>query len=397
MFMTSFRLSRKEGMSFDDAVEQAVKDTHDSLGNFKESNRGRIMRGSLGRVLLQFKSYPAFITTYFTRNAYRMMAGMDSAAKKEAAIQFFGSIFMSGLVAGYVGIPGISAAMGAVQGIINQMRDEEDDDPLEERDLETWFRNVYVPNMFGEAQIGGYKISELLDAGVLDTLTGYNMSNSLSMNNMWFPDQKEQATEVATVQQYALSMLGPFASLTLNQIPSAVDSFKQGKTLQGIEKLLPAALRTPVTAYRYSQEGVRTGAGAVIKEPEEFTRAQLIAQGLGARTTGLASKQDALFKANALKAKVIQEKGELIKRLDRDSELGSDEAVDDAIENVLKFNYRNPTNGINTNDLPKMLQKRLEQRLKSDRGFPIEEKFYPALADLLDVSTEKLEREAAKQ
>jgi hypothetical protein len=217
------------------------------------------------------------------------------------------------------------------------------------------------------------------------------------MNNMWFPDQKEQATEVATVQQYALSMAGPFASLLLNQIPSAVDSFKQGKTLQGIEKLLPAALRTPVTAYRYSQEGVRTGTGAVIKEPEEFTRAQLIAQGLGARTTGLASKQDALFKANALKAKVIQDKGELIKRLDREAELGSDEAVDDAIEKVLKFNYRNPANGINTDDLPKMLQKRLEQRLKSDRGFPIEEKFYPALADLLDVSTEKLEREAAKE
>ena len=397
MFMTSFRLSRKEGLSFDDAVEQAVKDTHDSLGNFKESNRGRIMRGPLGRTLLQFKSYPTFVTTYFTRNAYRMMAGMDSAAKKEAAMQFFGSLFMSGLVAGYVGIPGASAAMGAAQGIINQMRDEDDDDPLEERDLQTWFRNVYVPSMFGEAQIGGHKISELLDAGVLDTLTGYNMSNSLSMNNMWFPDQKEQATEVATAQQYALSMAGPFASLMLNQIPSAIDSFKQGKTLQGIEKLLPAVLRAPVTAYRYSQEGVRTGTGAVIKEPEEFTRAQLIAQGLGARTTGLASQQEALFKANAIKAKVIQNKGELITRLDREAELGSNEAVDDAIEKILKFNYRNPTNAINTDNLPDMLQKRLEKRLASDRGFPIDEKFYPALAELLDVPIERLEREAAKE
>jgi hypothetical protein len=355
------------------------------------------MRGPLGRSLLQFKSYPAFITTYFTRNAYRMMAGMDSAAKKEASIQFFGSLFMSGLIAGYVGIPGISAAMGAAQGVINVMRDEDDDDPLEQRDLETYFRNVVIPNMFGEAKIGDYKISELLDKGVLDTLTGYNLSNSLSMNNMWFPDLKDQATSVATVQQYVLSMVGgPFASLMLNQIPSAVDEFHKGKVLQGIEKLLPAMFRTPVTAYRYSQEGVRTGRGAVIKEPEEFTKAQLIAQALGARTTGLASQQETLFKANAIKAKVLQEKGELVTRLDRDTELGSDDAVDAAIENVLKFNYRNPENPINIDNLPDMLQKRMEERLNSVRGFIVDEKFYPALADLFDVPIEQLEREAAK-
>jgi hypothetical protein len=325
-----------------------------------------------------------------------MMAGMDSAAKKEAAIQFFGSLFMSGLIAGYVGIPGVSAAMGAAQGVINVMRSEDDDDPLEQRDLETYFRNVVVPNMFGEAKIGDYKISQLLDKGVLDTLTGYNMSNSLSMNNMWFPDQKEQATNVATVQQYLFSMMGPFASLAFNQIPSALDDLNKGKVLQGIEKLLPAVLRAPVTAYRYSQEGARTNRGDVIKEPEEFTKAQLIAQALGARTTGLASQQDVLFKANAIKAKVLQDKGNLITRLDRDTELGSDEAVDTAIENVLKFNYRNPENPINIDNLPAMLQKRMEQRLNSVRGFMVDEKFYPALADLFDVSIEQLEREAAK-
>jgi hypothetical protein len=399
MFMTSFRLSRKPGpnqLSFDDAVEQAVKDTYDALGNFSEQNRPRIMRGPAGRTLLQFKTFPLFVTTYLTRNGYRAMAGMDAAAKKEAATQLFGTLFMSGLLAGYVGVPGISAAMGAIQGIINSMRDEDDEDPLEERDLEFWFRSVFIPEFFGEAQIGGNKISDIIDSGLIDTITGYNMSNSLSMNNMWFPDLKEQRTLEDTVQEYALSLMGPFASLTLNQIPSAIRLLQEGKTMQGLERLLPAALRQPLTAVRYSEEGATTSTGAVIREPEEFTKAQLLAQAAGARTTGLASAQEANFKANALKAKVVIEKGKLINRVDLEVTRGDDEAFDDALEKLIAFGVRNPQARVDGGDLSKLVQARIAKRARSDRGFDVDKKFYPYLEQLLESSREKLEKEAAK-
>jgi hypothetical protein len=396
MFMTSFRLSRKEGMSFDDAVDQAVKDTYDALGNFSEQNRPRIMRGPVGRTLLQFKTFPAFVTTYLVRNGYRAMSGMDAAAKKEAATQLFGTLFMSGLLAGYVGVPGISAAMGVIQGIINAMRDDDDEDPLEERDIEFWFRSVFIPEFFGEAQIGGQKISEIIDSGLIDTITGYNMSNSLSMNNMWFPDLKEQRTLEDTVQEYALSLMGPFASLTLNQIPSAIRLLQEGKTMQGLERLLPAALRQPLTAVRYSEEGATTSTGAVIREPEEFTKAQLLAQAGGARTTGLASAQEANFKANALKAKVVIEKGKLVNRVDLEATRGDDEAFDDAIEKLIAFGARNPQARIDGGDLSKLVQARIAKRARSDRGFDVDKKFYPYLEQLLESSREKLEKEAAK-
>jgi len=399
MFMTSFRLSRKPGpnqLSFDDAVEQAVKDTYDALGNFSEQNRPRIMRGPIGRTLLQFKTFPLFVTTYLARNGYRAMAGMDAAAKKEAATQLFGTLFMSGLLAGYVGVPGISAAMGAIQGIINAMRDDDEEDPLEERDLEFWFRSVFVPEFFGEAQIGGNKISDIIDSGLIDTITGYNMSNSLSMNNMWFPDLKEQRTLEDTVQEYALSLMGPFASLTLNQIPSAIRLLQEGKTMQGLERLLPAALRQPLTAVRYSEEGATTSTGAVIREPEEFTKAQLLAQAAGARTTGLASAQEANFKANALKAKVVIEKGKLVNRVDLEATRGDDEAFDDALEKLIAFGARNPQARIDGGDLSKLVQARIAKRARSDRGFDVDKKFYPYLEQLLESSREKLDKEAAK-
>lgn len=397
MFLTSFRLSRNEGMSVEDAIEQAVSDTHTALGNFTAQNRPRIMRAPVGRVLLQFKMFPMFLTTYLLRNGYRATAGLDAASRKEARIQLIGTLTMSAMLAGYVGVPGASMTLGAIQALINAMRDEdEEDDPLEKRDLEFWFRSVYLPNLFGDVKIGDQKLGEVLEAGGLDSLTGYDMSNSMSMNNMWFPELKEQRTAQATMMDYAMSLLGPSASLYLKQFPAAYDDFAAGRTLQGFEKLLPALFRQPVTAYRYSQEGVRTATGAVIKEADEFTQGQLIAQALGFRTEGLAAVQEANFKAEALRQKVIQDKAKVRARLDRELELGSDEAVDKAMDKLLEFNARNPQSAIKGSELSKQLLNRAKQRALSDRGFKVDKDMYPYLAELLDLSREKIEREAAK-
>ena len=409
IFMSSFRLTMNElepnikakQMTRDEAVEQAIEqavsDTHTALGNFTAQNRPRIMRAPVGRVLLQFKMFPMFLTTYLLRNGYRATAGMDAAAKKEARIQLIGTLTMSAYLAGYVGVPGASMVLGAIQAFINSMRDEdEEDDPLEKRDLEFWFRSVYLPNLFGDVKIADQRLGEVIDAGALDSLTGYDMSSSLSMNNMWMPELKEQKTAQATMMDYAMSLLGPSASLYLKQFPAAYDDFIAGRTLQGFEKLLPAALRNPVVAYRYSKEGARTATGDVLKEADEFTDGQLIAQALGFRTEGLAAVQEANFKAEALRQKVIQDKGKVRARLDRELELGSDEAVDDAMEKLLKFNAKNPQSAIKADELSKQLLARAKQRAMSDRGFKVDKDMYPYLAELLDLSREKIEREAAK-
>lgn len=409
MFMSSFRLTMNElepkikakQMTRDEAVEQAIEqavsDTHTALGNFTAQNRPRVMRTPVGRVVLQFKMFPMFLTTYLLRNAYRATAGLDAASKKEARIQLIGTLAMSLTLAGYVGVPGASMALGAAQALVNAMRDEdEEDDPLEKRDLEFWFRSVYLPNMFGDVKIGDKKLGEVVEAGGLDSLTGYDMSNSMSMNNMWFPELKEQRTAQATMMDYAMSLLGPSASLYLKQFPAAYDDFAAGRTLQGFEKLLPAMFRQSVTAYRYSQEGARTATGDVIKEADEFTKGQLVAQALGFRTEGLAAVQEANFKAEALRQKVIQDKGKVRARLDRELELGSDEAVDKAMDDLLEFNARNPQSAIKGSELSKQLLNRAKQRALSDRGFKVDKNMYPYLAELLDISREKLEREAAK-
>jgi hypothetical protein len=394
MFMTSFRLSRKAGVPIDEAIEQAVSDTYTALGNFTAQERPRIMRSPVGRTLLQFKMFPAFVTTYYARNFYRMFANEDPKVKKEAATMFFGSLAMSGLLAGYVGIPGIDMAMGVVQGVINAMRSDDDDDELEKRDLSLWFRTVFMHNFFGDIKIGGKNLGDIVDEGLLNYLTGTDIAGSMSMNNIWFQDIKEQKTMQSTMQDYALGMMGPTAGFFFKQFPAAIDNWSQGKYMQGFEKILPSLFRNPVTAYRYSQEGAKSASGLPIKEPEEFTKGQLIAQALGFRTTGLAQVQEVNFKVEALRQQVLQKRAEVISRADLEATRGDDEALDKAIDAIVKFNSKNPTEAIKAKQLSKSLLDRAKARQASDRGFRVEKKLYPYLQDLLEPSRQQLERES---
>ena len=406
-FMTSYRLNRDKGLTHEAALEAATEESHEALGNYHASNRPRGLAASksrevfinannpIGRSILQFKMFPAFVTTYFVRNFYNMFKGMNPQEKKEARIQFLGSLGMSYAIAGYVGIPGISMAMGVLQGILNSMKADDEDDPLEGRDLEFWVRNVWLPQTFGNVKIGDNTLDEFLDKGLAATLTGYDITSSLSMNNMWFPEIKDQATAQAEIMDYGLSLLGPSVSL-VKQAGRAIDYFNQGKILQGLEQLAPAIFRDPLKAYRYSQEGAQTTTGASIKDAEEFTIGQILAQGAGFATEGLQTRREAIFKIQGLILEAKRDRSSALARLDLEITKGSDTDVEKAFDKLINYNIKNYWDPITSDQISESLKKRMERRLLSDRGFPIDKKYYPQIIDLLEPSSKKLEREIQK-
>ena len=406
-FMTSYRLNRDKGLTHEAALEAATQESHEALGNYHASNRPRGILASksrevtidasspIGRSLLQFKMFPAFVTTYFIRNGYNMFAGLNPQERKEARIQFLGTLGMSYALAGYVGIPGISMAMGVAQAILNATKADDEDDPLEGRDLEFWVRNVWLPQTFGNVKVGDRTLDEFLNKGLISNLTGYDITSSMSMNNMWFPDGREQDTVAAEMDDYALALLGPSVSL-FRQTNKAIDYFQQGKILQGFEQLAPAIFRDPLKAYRYSQEGAQTRSGDSLKRAEEFTFGQLLAQSAGFATEGLQARREDIFKTQGLVLAAKRERSAVLDRLDLEITKGSDRDVEKAFEKLINYNIKNYQDEITIDQIDESLQKRMERRLMSDRGFPIDEKYYPVVMGLLESSSKKLERESPK-
>jgi hypothetical protein len=409
-FMSAFRLNREKmpNATFEEVAARAEDDTYTALANFSAINRPRGIGAlgdrsvvldahkPLGRAILQFKMFPAFVTTYFVRNFYRMVWSNPNVTKEEraqAAGQFFGTLAMSFSIAGVMGIPGFSFALGILSGLRNMMLGEDDEDPLAKRDLEFWFRNVWLPETFGNVKIGNRSLDELLDRGLVAAITGYDISSSLSLNNMWFPEMKEQATAEAAMKDYLFSLGGPSVSLAVSQFPRAIDLFRQGKLVQGTEQLLPGLLRAPLTAYRYSQEGATTAAGAIIKDKEEFTIGQLIGQSMGFATEGLVAQREAIFKANALMMQVKNERKALLARLDLETRT-EDGDVGKILDDITKYNAKNFFDPITGEAISESLRNRLKRRLVTERGIPIDKKYYPQLIDLVNPGTVKLEREA---
>jgi hypothetical protein len=389
-FMTSYRLYRdeinpdtKKKYTHEEALPLAEAETYQALGNYHASERPRGLLATaersvlinahkpLERALLQFKMFPAFVTTFFLRNAYRMVAGLDAKDRAKAMTQFFGTIAMSGMIAGYAGVPGASFMMGVAQGIRNAFKDEDEEDPLDERDLEFWFRNKWLPETFGSVKVGDRTLDEILDRGVLTAMTGYDITGSLSLNNMWMPEVKESATATAAVQEYFMSLMGPGVSLGLKQIPQAIDYYNKGDILRGVEQLMPAFVRGAFTAERYEREGATTASGAIIKDADEFTKGQLWAQGLGFATEGLVAQREAIFHLQGEILKVKRKRTELLDRLERDLDKGSDEDVEKVLTTMAKFNASNPYDAIKYENIKASLKKQLERKMKSDRGMPI--------------------------
>jgi hypothetical protein len=395
-FMTSFRLTKGKGMTLEQRVDQATKDTNTALFDYSAWNRPRILRPAPVRIIAQFKQFPMYVTLYLARNGYNMIkSGATLAERKEAATMLFGTLGMTALMAGASGMVGYSAIMGTIQGIRNALRDADEEDPLEEMDFEMWFRNIYLPELCGDTKIMGMKLSELIDSGVLNTATGLDVASGISLNNMWFHDTAKANTWKDSFDSTMISLMGPGVSVG-KQVLSGIDDFNNGDFLKAIEKFSPAFVRGSVTSLRYSEEGAKSSTGAEIKAAEEFTNAQLIAQAMGFRTTGLAQIMNNNFAVQQLINEIKNNRGTLMKQLDHAIAAGSEQSIEEAVDNIDNFNGKYPTYRIKQSEIVSSLKSREKIRSRSEAGMYLDKRSSD-FGELRQRALDNLESEAAKK
>jgi hypothetical protein len=371
IWIAAYRLNRRKGRSPEESVDRAVIDTNESQGNFSDYAKSALMKAPGGRLAFQFTTFAINIAVLLIRNFYRMIAGLNGEGRLEAFKIFFGVLSSTALLGGITALPAYSIVMALLSFA---WEDKERPQELKDLDRDTWFTQVYLPEILGDITVAGYKLgdlSDLVSKGVLNKLTGLDFSSRMSLSNMFFRDIKETQTSREEFLARALERAGPAANMVLNWM-DAYDAFAHGDSQKGLEKVAPAILRNIVVAKRYSEEGVKDNKGTEIASKDLFSKWDLYGQAIGFRSAPLANAQAINFKLTAVQKRIENERTGLLNDLDRYHRKNDLDGYKKVEKEVDTFNTMYPTMRIDLSQVAQSLQTRDKARDKSWRGIELD-------------------------
>lgn len=401
VYLAAYRLGKKAGMSYDEAVQRAVESTNEALGNYDITNKPRFMQEGIGKVAFQFKMYPLQMTLLMVTSLKKMLPFLNKEGKKEAATKFFGMMGTSALIGGVSNMALFSPIMGLIGWAWGKMGDDEDwPDDLKKLDFITWFRTVFVPEHLGDVEIGGVPVSELIDRGPINAITGYDIASRIGLNDLWGRDSKETKTARDSAVAYMLdNFAGPTASLALG-FADAYDAYAMGDYQKMQEKLAPAAVRNLLVANRMANEGMMTGRGAELVNKDDVKTGELIGQAIGFRPDILAATQGPAFKLTGIEQRILNQRNLLLNKLDfqlrQNTDKGDEKFEKILDEEVSKFNTKHPSYALDSDTIYDSLVKKTEQRAGSRAGVIATEKNVPIIEEATDTLEKRLDRRAAE-
>lgn len=399
VYLAAYRLGKKQGLSYEDAVQKAVESTNEALGNYDVTNKPRFMQQGIGKVAFQFKTYPLQMTLLLLTNFKRMLPFLNKQGKKEAATKFFGMMGSSLLLAGAANMALSSPILGLVGWAWSQMSAEEDwPEELKDISFRDWFFQVFLPEKLGDVTLGGVPVSDLIERGPLNAITGYDIASRIGLNDLWGRDSKETKTSRESAIAFILDNFGgPTASLLLG-FADAWDAYALGDYQKMQEKLAPAAIRNLLVANKYADEGMKTGRGVELINKDDVKTGELIGQSVGFRPDILAATQGPAFKLTGIEQKILNQRNLLLNKLDfqlrKDTDEG-DARYNKIIEDeVSKFNIKNPSYALTGDAIYTSLTKKAEQRASARAGVPLTEKNIPIVEEAVSNLEARLDRRA---
>jgi hypothetical protein len=399
VYLAAYRLGKKQGLSYEDAVQKAVESTNEALGNYDVTNKPRFMQQGLGKVAFQFKTYPLQMTLLLLTNFKKMLPFLNKEGKKEAVTKFFGMMGTSYLLAGAANTALFSPIIGLIGWAWGQMSADEDwPEELKDISFETWFLKVFLPEKLGDITIGGVPVSDIIERGPLNAITGYDIASRIGLNDLWGRDSKETKTSRESAIAFALdNFAGPTGSLLLG-FADAWDAYAMGDYQKMQEKLAPAAIRNLLVANKYADEGMKTGRGVELVSKDDVKTGELIGQSIGFRPDILAATQGPAFKFSGIEQKINNQRNLLLNKLDfqyrKDTNEGDERFAKILEKEVPKFNAKYPSYELTDDAIDKSLLKKAEQRSSARAGVPVTEKNLPIIEEATDYLERRLDARA---
>jgi hypothetical protein len=369
---------------FQNWVDQAVIDTHESLGNMAAENRPPVMRSAGGKIMLQFYMFPVHSTILLAKNFFKMVKPWKQEKRWEATKIFFGTMGMTAVLGGAVALPIVYTLLGFLSGMWREERENLPAD-LREMDFQTWFREKFLPEQLGN------EWAAVVDRGLLNYATGVDFSSRLSLSNMWLREGKETKTPRDATTQWIIDHLGASVSQGLSYA-DGIKALREGDYQKAVEKFAPASIRNFALTYKYAQEGAKDSKGAQLMTKDEFKTGELLWQTVGFRSDLLANTQETSFRMIGLQQRIDNERNSLLSTLDLHYRNSDMKQYGQTWKKIEEFNTMYPWNPITGENIQDALEKRQEARGKSWRGFEVTKKNAPYSVEGLQHSRERLNK-----
>jgi hypothetical protein len=241
-------------------------------------------------------------------------------------------------------------------------------------DFEFWFRTVWLEEQLGGVRIGGKKLSDVVERGVVNALTGLDISGRTSLNNLWIREQKEVKGIKDEIMNLALEKAGPGVNMFVSWA-EGIEAFYRGDIDKGVKKITPAGYRNFKTAYELFTEGAKDNKGVKLLSKDAFSTGMLIGQAIGFRSDLLANTQYVNFKVMGLQQRIENERTRLMVDVEKQFREKEFKKFNQLLnKDVIKFNKRYPTFEITDEEILASIEKREEQRAESWRGVSITDK-----------------------
>ena len=405
MYMSSFELGYnerlKQGMDKEqaarEAMNEAMKLAYEGLFNYTNYNKPRLFKNPVGRLAFQFMTFPLQMTSYLYRNFIGQIPLLNEQGKKEAAAKFWGTLGMTWLFAGSVGMPLYGIFAAAVDGIRESMRpelceelgicpgDPDYEDKIDPTNIlgpvsfDLWFRTVFLPSMFGPdssfakalglTEEQAYLAARIAEMGPISALTDLNVGASTSLDMLWFRDDVPAANLETAFQELVFkTALGPTAGL-IGNATRAAEAFGREDYNKAVEDLLPALFKNVARAVRFEDEGLISNNGTIINPKEYYSTYRLFGQTIGFQDTTTAQLQRTNFLAREFENDVEGRRAETLAAYARaDLEFERNPTEDNLAKlnqrevDIDNFNYQFPFFVITQETLKSSLEGRAESR-----------------------------------
>ena len=361
-FIAAYRLAKEANPSqtFDQHYEAAKKATYDGHFDYSASNRARVMQGNWQRVILLFKQYSQSMIYTLARSAYQSVKAIDPKDRKEARRSLSGILAAHAAAAGVLGLPLVGPLLTVASWIGG-----DDDEP--------WDAEVAMQNAM--AELLGPKAAEVIARG-FSRLTPFDLSGRVALNKLILPDVQEGLEGKEWAESAMAAALGPVAGIGVN-MARGVQKITEGDYMRGMEDMLPTALRGPLKALRYANEGAVDKTGVVITD--EVSVPGVLGQASGFAPSQVRRDTERRSAIYGYDRALLERRSVLMRMFAQARISGDEETAQEVQKDIQRFNQKNPSRRITPMNLAASIRNRRKRVQEAEQGVYLPSKRRDAL------------------